>query len=129
MVRDSENDYDPGRPNDYEEVRKAREVQRKEAELEVGRQELLKLEARRQEVWRSCKCKHATVPSELLKFAIRICLITRLFGHRKLSWTQDMIIACQRVLRPSQTSTSAEKKPFCKGLGELNENVLNLVVA
>ncbi len=50
-------------------MRKAREVQRKEAELEVGRQELLKLEARRQEVWRRCKCKHATVPSELLNFA------------------------------------------------------------
>ncbi|BDA45603.1 Splicing factor 45 [Coccomyxa sp. Obi] len=49
VVRENENDYDPGRPNDYEEVRKAREVQRKEAELEVGRQELLKLEARRQE--------------------------------------------------------------------------------
>ncbi|KAK9904335.1 hypothetical protein WJX75_009485 [Coccomyxa subellipsoidea] len=50
VVREDADEYDPGRPNDYEEVRKSREVQRKEAELEVGRQERLRLEALRQEV-------------------------------------------------------------------------------
>lgn len=50
VVRGDADEYDPARPNDYEEVRKSREAKRKEAELEVGRQERLKLEARRQEV-------------------------------------------------------------------------------
>lgn len=54
MVREDADEYDPGRPNDYEELRKSREVQRKEAELEVGRQERLRLEALRQEVRGTC---------------------------------------------------------------------------
>ena len=35
-------EYDPARPNDYNDVRDAREAQRKEAELEAVRQERLK---------------------------------------------------------------------------------------
>lgn len=49
LQRDAQ-EYDPAHPNDFEEVRKAREVQRKEAELEAQRQERIKLEAHREEV-------------------------------------------------------------------------------
>ena len=35
-------EYDPARPNDYNDVREARQAQRKEAELEAVRQERLK---------------------------------------------------------------------------------------
>ncbi len=52
VVREDADEYDPGRPNDFEEVRRSREVQRKEAELEVGRQERLRLEALQQQVGR-----------------------------------------------------------------------------
>ena len=41
-VRADAEEYDPARPNDYNDVRDAREAQRKEAEQEVVRQERLK---------------------------------------------------------------------------------------
>ena len=41
-VRADAEEYDPARPNDYNDVRDAREAQRKEAEQEAVRQERLK---------------------------------------------------------------------------------------
>jgi hypothetical protein len=41
-VRADAEEYDPARPNDYNDVRDAREAQRKEAEQEAMRQERLK---------------------------------------------------------------------------------------
>ena len=40
-VRPDAEEYDPARPNDYNDVRDAREAQRKEAEQEAARQERL----------------------------------------------------------------------------------------
>lgn len=50
MVRESAQEYDPARPNDYEEVRRGREAARKAAEAEAERQARIKAEALRQEV-------------------------------------------------------------------------------
>lgn len=40
-------EYDPAKPNDYEEVRRQRDQQRREAEAEAARQEALREEAER----------------------------------------------------------------------------------
>ncbi len=45
-----QDEYDPARPNDYEEIRRARERQRVEAEREAERQEELREQKAAQEV-------------------------------------------------------------------------------
>lgn len=49
-----QDEYDPARPNDYEEVRRTRERQRVEAEREAERQEELRAQKAAQEVG-TCK--------------------------------------------------------------------------
>ena len=55
-----QDEYDPARPNDYEEVRRARERQRLEAEREAERQVELRAQKAAQEVCNSkpglCSC-------------------------------------------------------------------------
>ena len=48
-MRENAQEYDPGQPNDYEEVRRSREAARKAAEAEAERQHRIKLEAQRQQ--------------------------------------------------------------------------------
>ena len=48
-----QDEYDPARPNDYEEVRRARERQRVEAEQEAERQVELRAQKAAQEVYNS----------------------------------------------------------------------------
>ena len=45
-----QDEYDPARPNDYEEIRRARERQRVDAEREAERQEELRAQKAAQEV-------------------------------------------------------------------------------
>lgn len=47
---DIQNEYDPARPNDYEEIRRDRERQRVDAEREAERQEELRAQKAAQEV-------------------------------------------------------------------------------
>ena len=47
---DIQNEYDPARPNDYEEIRRDRERQRVDAEKEAERQEELREQKAAQEV-------------------------------------------------------------------------------
>ena len=49
-MRADATEYDPSKPNDFEEVQKVREMQRREAEVEVDRQERLKRDAEQLEV-------------------------------------------------------------------------------
>ncbi len=52
-VRENAQEYDPARPNDYEEVRRSREAARKAAEAEAERQARIKADALRQEARRA----------------------------------------------------------------------------
>ena len=54
-----QDEYDPARPNDYEEVRRTRERQRLEAEREAERQEELRAQKAAQEVG---ACKFLVLP-------------------------------------------------------------------
>lgn len=61
-------EYDPAKPNDYDAVRRAREQQRREAELEAERQERLRAEreaaaAREREQEERMRCGRAASPA------------------------------------------------------------------
>ena len=49
LSADVQDEYDPGRPNDYTEIVKAREQQRRQAQEEAVRQERLKQEAQEEQ--------------------------------------------------------------------------------